>query len=393
MVEDKKVPEGYKNTDIGIIPEDWECKKLGDLGECIIGLTYKPENIKEDGLLVLRSSNIDENRLKFNDNVYVNVDVNERLLVNKDDLLICVRNGSRNLIGKCALIDEKTAGSTFGAFMSVYKSPYSKYVYNYFQTDYIKRQINENMGATINQITNKNLNSFLIAIPNDDSEQQAIAEALSDVDNLITSLEKFIDKKQKIKQGTMQELLIGKKRLPGFTEEWENYELRELLDYEQPTNYIVQTTEYTEKGTPVLTAGKSFILGYTRETQGIYTDYPVIIFDDFTTGSKYVTFSFKVKSSAMKMLKLKNPQNSLKLIYEIMQMIKFPLIDHQRYWISEYCKLKVKLPKNIEEQQAIAKILNDMDAEIESLGKKLDKYKAIKLGMMQELLTGRIRLI
>ena len=139
-------------------------------------------------------------------------------------------------------------------------------------------------------------------------------------------------------------------------------------------------------------SGKSFILGYTNETNGVFKKYPVIIFDDFTTATKYVEFPFKVKSSAMKILKPKNDNVSLRFIFEIMQQIDFPLGDHKRHWIGEFQPLEIKVPKSLEEQNRIATILSDMDAEIETLEKKLAKYKQIKQGLMQVLLTGKIRL-
>ncbi|BAY96420.1 type I restriction-modification enzyme S subunit [Tolypothrix tenuis PCC 7101] len=191
---------------------EWEVKTLGEIGDCIIGLTYKPENVKENGLLVLRSSNIGNNQLKFDDNVYVDVAVPEKLITKQGDILICVRNGSRQLIGKNAIIDKHSEGFTFGAFMCVYRTKFYKYVFHAFQSNGIKRQINENIGATINQITNKNLNSFQILLPPLE-EQQAIAQILSDMDAEITALEQKRDKYKAIKQGMMQELLTGKTRL------------------------------------------------------------------------------------------------------------------------------------------------------------------------------------
>jgi type I restriction enzyme S subunit len=224
-------------------------------------------------------------------------------------------------------------------------------------------------------------------------EQTAIATALSDIDALIGELDKLIAKKQGIKQATMQQLLTGKKRLAGFSGEWEVKRLGELLDYEQPTKYLVSSTEYNDhNNVAVLTAGKSFVLGYTNEEHGIFQNLPVIIFDDFTTTTKYVDFPFKVKSSAMKMLKPKNEQVNLKFLFEKIQTIRFLLNDHKRYWISEYQKLEIELP-SIEEQNAIANILSDMDAEISQLEGRRAKMGELKQGMMQELLTGRIRLI
>ncbi len=223
-------------------------------------------------------------------------------------------------------------------------------------------------------------------------EQTSIAEALSDVDSLISSLQKLIEKKKAIKQGAMQQLLTGKKRLPGFSGEWEKISLGDVLNYEQPTDYIVKSTEYTKTGIPVLTAGKTAVLGYTQEKDGVYHKLPVILFDDFLTVSKYIDFQFKVKSSAVKMLSLKRVTDNLKVIYELMQMIAFSVADHRRHWISKFSKFDIYLPL-ANEQQAIAQVLSDMDSEIEQLEKKLSKYQQIRQGMMQELLSGRIRLV
>ena len=139
---------------------------------------------------------------------------------------------------------------------------------------------------------------------------------------------------------------------------WEKVALENLLEYEQPTNYIVASEEYNDSyPTPVLTAGKSFILGYTNETEGIYQNTPVIIFDDFTTESKFVDFEFKVKSSAMKILKAKDNE-TLKYLYYLMQILPFNNTQHKRYWISEYSKIKIGIPKDINEVKEIVKVLD-----------------------------------
>ena len=119
--------------------------------------------------------------------------------------------------------------------------------------------------------------------------------------------------------------------------EWKEYTLGELLQYEQPTAYIVKSTDYNDNyKTPVLTAGKTFILGYTNERQGVYDELPVIIFDDFTTASQYVNFKFKVKSSAMKILKANAGLVLPKFVFYRMQIIKFDASTHKRYWIQHY---------------------------------------------------------
>lgn len=127
--------------------------------------------------------------------------------------------------------------------------------------------------------------------------------------------------------------------------EWGKIELEEVLDYEQPTKYIVESTDYRDEyETPVLTAGKSFILGYTNETKGIHDKLPVIIFDDFTTDKKFVDFKFKVKSSAMKILEPKNELINLKFVFLAMQGLKFDVKRHKRYYLSAYQNLKIPMP-------------------------------------------------
>ena len=128
-------------------------------------------------------------------------------------------------------------------------------------------------------------------------------------------------------------------------EGWAYIRLENVLHYEQPTEYIVESTDYRNKyKTPVLTAGKSFIIGYTNETTGIKNDLPVIIFDDFTTDSKYVDFSFKVKSSAMKILTADKSLIDTKYAYYIMQTVECDHETHKRYWISEYGRTIIGLP-------------------------------------------------
>ncbi len=192
---------------------EWEAKPLGDIGESIIGLTYSPNDVKADGVLVLRSSNVQEGKLSFEDNVFVEMEIPEKIMVRTGDILICVRNGSRDLIGKCATVDDRCKGMAFGAFMSVFRTPFHSFVFHQFQSDVIKRQINEHLGATINQITNKSLNSFHIPFPKDETEQTAIAQILTDMDAEIAELETKIAKARAVKQGMMQQLLTGRIRL------------------------------------------------------------------------------------------------------------------------------------------------------------------------------------
>lgn len=207
-------PKGTKPSELGEIPEDWDVVSLGDIGNTVIGLTYSPNDVAEYGTLVLRSSNVQKNTLAYENNVFVDMDLPERVIVKEGDILVCVRNGSRNLIGKCALIDKYAEGSAFGAFMSIYRTKQSKFIFFQFQSNVIQNQINEIMGATINQITNKDMAAFKVPLPSDEKEQTAIATILSDMDNEIQTLEQRLAKTRQIKQGMMQELLTGRTRLP-----------------------------------------------------------------------------------------------------------------------------------------------------------------------------------
>ncbi len=191
---------------------EWEETALGQIGECIIGLTYKPENVVEHGLLVLRSSNVQNGCLAYDNNVYVNLQVDEHIYAQLGDILVCVRNGSRALIGKCAVIDSTAVGMTFGAFMSVYRTKHWRYVLHAFQADDIQRQIRDNIGATINQITNKDMNAFRLRLPPED-EQTAIASVLTEMDAELAGLEQRREKTRALKQAMMQELLTGRTRL------------------------------------------------------------------------------------------------------------------------------------------------------------------------------------
>jgi type I restriction enzyme S subunit len=395
MSEKGKIPEGYKQTEIGIIPEDWDIKTIGDVADVISGGT--PSTIHPEywngNIPWMNSGELNQKRVNAIQGRITNEGLNNSstVMVPPGCVLIGLAGqgktrGTVAMNGVTLCINQSIA-----AIFPNARKYNSEYLYQNLNDRYNElREISSGDGGRggLNCTIIRNLSIWLPPLP----EQHAIAEVLSDMDGYIVSLEKLIAKKKAIKQGARQELLTGKRRLPGFDGEWENIELGELLEYEQPTDYIVRSTKYTSSGIPVLTAGKSFILGYTVEQEGIHSKYPVILFDDFLTISRYIDFPFKVKSSAVKLLKNKREHDSLKLIFELMQMIEFTVVDHQRHWISRYSKIQLRLPLP-EEQTAIATILSDMDTEIDALTAKLNKAKLIKKGMMQELLTGRIRLV
>ncbi|HOL34944.1 MAG TPA: restriction endonuclease subunit S [bacterium] len=171
-------------------------------------------------------------------------------------------------------------------------------------------------------------------------------------------------------------------------EGWKRVRLGEVLKYEQPTKYLVKNENYDKNsGIPVLTPGKTLILGYTEEKFGIFENLPVIIFDDFTTESKYINFPFKLKSSAIKILNAKNEENNLYVAYNALQILNFkPGSEHKRFWISEFSKFQILLPP-LPEQRKIAEILETVDRAIEKTDQIIEKYRRIKQGLMQDLLT------
>lgn len=158
-----------------------------------------------------------------------------------------------------------------------------------------------------------------------------------------------------------------------------------LLDYEQPTKYIVKSTDYNDSyTTPVLTAGQTFILGYTNETTGIYVatkDNPTIIFDDFTTSFHWVDFNFKIKSSAMKMLRPKVSDVSFRFIYYAMKCINYEPVDHSRHWISKYSQFEIPIPP-LDVQNEIVRILDtftshaaELQAELQARKEQYEYYR------------------
>lgn len=143
----------------------WELKKLFEIANYYIGLTYKPEDIADNGILVLRSGNIQNYEISLQDNVYVNCDIREKLFVKENDILMCTRNGSANLVGKVAIIPKLEKPTTFGAFMTIIRSPYYEYLYIFFQTNYFRNQMGGTKTSTVNQITQSMLDKVELPVP------------------------------------------------------------------------------------------------------------------------------------------------------------------------------------------------------------------------------------
>ena len=214
-------------------------------------------------------------------------------------------------------------------------------------------------------------------------ESNDLPEALE----LIESWSKGKEIDSKISSYVLKETIVSKnnfnlsgekyKTRNNFSDsKWEMVPLEDVLDYEQPNKYIVESVDYDDTySTPVLTAGKTFLLGKTNETLGIFKDnLPVIIFDDFTTATKFVDFPFKVKSSAMKILHAKKDKILINYAYYAIQNLDFPINEHKRYWISEFSKLKIPLP-TLEVQKQIIAELDSYSAIISGAKQIVDNWK------------------
>ncbi|PXW89119.1 type I restriction enzyme S subunit [Nitrosomonas sp. Nm84] len=378
------------------VPEGWKYQPIKYLCESIIDCVNKTAPVVEyeTPYKMIRTTNVR----------YGKVDTHHVRYVKEKTYFNWIRRGAPRKgdviftreapVGESGILDSEDSVFLGQRTMMYRSDPHvsnNLFLLYSLQTRFCQKQIeNFSNGGTVAHMRVPDCGEIILRVP-PLPEQHKIVQILSTWDKAIEKLECLITAKKKRKKALMQQLLTGKKRFVGFEGEWRKIELGKLLDYKQPTSFLVKSTKYSDEyPTPVLTAGKTFVLGRTNEDFGIYQeDLPVIIFDDFTTASKFVDFSFKAKSSAMKILTAKKGV-SIKYIFEAMQILNHPIGGHQRHWISIYSNLIISLPK-LEEQQKIAAILSAADKEIENHQKQLSTLKEQKKGLMQQLLTGKKR--
>ena len=215
------------------------------------------------------------------------------------------------------------------------------------------------------------------------AEQEKIAYFLRLLSTRIQKLQLLIDSLKKYKRGLLS-AVFSRKLTFGTCAEWHETTISECLQYEQPQKYIVETEQYDDSySTPVLTANKAFILGYTNESTGIYEKGDVIIYDDFTMDMKYVTFPFKVKSSTIKML---TPRQGFDLyfVYTLLQSLELQPEGHQRSYISKVEPMVIKVPC-YEEQVKISNFLQQCDSRVHQEEATLTKLMQYKSGLLQSL--------
>ena len=249
------------------------------------------------------------------------------------------------------------------------------------------------VGTGLPNIQLKSIKDFPI-YSTSNTEQAKVGSFFKQLDKTIALHQRKLDLLKEQKKGFLQKMFpkngakVPELRFKGFTDDWEQRKLGEIFNYEQPTKYIVKSTEYDDNfNTPVLTAGKSFLLGYTDEITGIKNatvDNPVVIFDDFTTGSHYVDFPFKIKSSAMKLLSLNDNSDNFYFMFNTLKNIKYVPQSHERHWISKFSEFEIYKPSQ-EEQKKIGAFFKQLDDTIALHQRKLDLLKEQKKGFLQKM--------
>ncbi len=423
------VKPGFKQTEVGMIPQDWvvisavnACSKIQD------GTHFSPRLGGSDFLYVT-SKNIRFGHLDFSSASWIDAaqhqEIYRRCDVKKGDLLL-TKDGANT--GNAALnnLDEEFSLLSSVAFLRLNPRKHcAAYFLQQVLTSQGQRQIQDEMaGNAITRLTLEKINKLRFPVPPTKAEQESIAEALSDADALIESLEQLLTKKRWVKQGAMQELLTGKKRLPGFKEKWKEKTFGEIFNYhptatnsrddlnpEADTFYIHYGDIHTRfhhhldfsrvlppqidrrrcKNATLLRNGDWIMVDASEDFDGIAKAVEVSGLEEGTAAvSGLHTFLLREKVPTF----ASGFKGHLRNLHSLHQQLLRVATGMKVFGVSKTALRNLSLPiPPPEEQEAIATILSDMEAEIAALETKLTKARHIKQGMMQELLTGRIRLI
>lgn len=424
-----EVRKGYKLTEIGEIPEDWEVKNLGSFSEKVgsgITPTGGEKVYKITGHPFVRSQNVGWGILLLNDLVFI--DNNTHLTfahteIKENDLLLNITGAS---IGRCAIANKQIVGGNVNQHVCIirlYNIASYKFICTYILSPSGQKQINNfQAGGNRQGLNFQQVKSINVPFP-PDIEQKRIASALSDIDFLISSLEQLIAKKRLIKQGVMQELLTGKKRLPGFEGEWENAIADNHGIFIRGISYDPDKDlfpKYNKYGAILLRANNiknntiNFLDIYYIN-KGIIGEKQILVNGDIlfcmANGSKklvgksagynekcIIPTTFGAFMGVFRPFKNISDKNFIKYVFQSDLFINYINIILAGSAINNLTpnnilKFNFPMPIDFTEQAAIASVLSDMDDEIVALEAKLEKTRQIRAGMMEELLTGRIRLV
>ena len=395
------VANGYKQTDVGVIPEDWEEKNLGDIVEFLKGKGLPKSVIVDSGLY--KCVHYGELFTTYKESIYSIqsfTNTNEGYIFSKkNDVLMPTSDVTPNglatasclnedmvILGGDILIIRVSSNILDGVFLSYYIAVNKKKIMTLVS------------GSTVYHLYGSDMANFKIIIP-DITEQQAIATALSDIDELINSLEKLIAKKEAIKTGTMQELLTGKKRLDGFSGEWEETELKDAVEFLDHRRKPIKSGDRSSKENIYPYYGASGIIDFVDDY--IFDENLILLGEDgenILSRNLPLAFTVSGKIWVNNHAHVLKPLKNINLIYlaHLLESLDYGLLNSgtaQPKLNKQSCENIRFLKPTLQEQTVIASILSDMDNNIEALKTKLSKVKAIKEGMMQELLTGKTRLI
>lgn len=394
------IPQGYKWTELGIIPEDWEVMTFDELGTFSKGSSVSRAESNTGNIPCIRYGELythHNNHIKAYNSYISKTVASKAKLLQYGDVLFAASGETKEEIGKSAAFVnscEAYAGGDIIILSTNSKLCDAKYIGYASNAPYVtKQKATKGQGDAVVHITSEAIKTISINIP-PIAEQRAIAEALSDVDGLIAALDKKIAKKRLLKQGAMQQLLTGKKRLPGFTDKWVEKSFADIFIHISTRNHQIDSSLYQSVGKyPIVDQGQIPIVGYTDDVEPIVCEQDgTIIFGDHTRIFKYVNYNFCVGADGTQVLFCKNNTCVPKFIYYLCCIMEIPNTGYNRHY--KYVKDNVyTIPSDIKEQQAISTILSDMDKEIADLEAQRDKYSLLKSGMMQKLLTGQIRLV
>ena len=369
---------------------EWEAKKLGEIARFSKGKGISKAEIEENGKTeCIRYGELYTTYNEIIDTVIskTNTELNKLILSEENDIIIPASGETQIDIATASCLMK--SGVALGGDLNIIKTPLNGIFLSYYLNSKKKIEIaNLAQGISVVHLYSSQLSTLEINYPLL-QEQSKIAGFLSLCETRIQQSSKIIEGLKSFKSATSKKIFSQELRFKDDNgedfAEWEEKTLRDCLNYEQPTNYLVASTEYENKfETPVVTAGKTFILGYTNETTGIFDkNLPVIIFDDFTTSTQFVSFPFKAKSSAMKILKAKKGLN-IRFVYEAMQMINYEIGGHGRHWISVFEKLEILIP-SIPEQTKIANFLSGIDEKIDLETSLLQQLKLQKQYLLQQM--------
>ncbi len=413
--------KGVKQTEIGLIPKDWEVKVIDQLTYRVGDGIHATPNYDESGsYYFINGNNLSKGKIFVNENTKKvsedEFEIHKRDL--SDSTILLSINGT---IGNVAFYrNEPVLLGKSAAYLNVSPNAKKEYLFYQLQTEYVQEYFYNNLtGTTIKNLGLGAIRSTPIPLPPTLAEQQAIASALSDVDELIRSLDGLIQKKQAIKKGTMQQLLTGKKRLPGFNGEWEVVSIGELLEFKNGLN---KAKEYFGQGTPIINYMDIFrhsglmesnIKGKVTLNKSEIRRFDVQKGDVFFTRTSETVNEIGISSVLEEnigdgvfsgfILRGRPINNRLSLKFKRYcfrsEPVRKQIVAMATYTTRaltngrQLSKVKLPVPPSDTEQKAIAQILSDMDRELQTLRQKREKYVQIKQGMMQELLTGRVRLV